>query len=312
VGELAAFAQGRNRSQIRLSRFLSEQCLEVDDIYSSTRQRAGWTALRRAAGLESGEEGPDEAYLGKRFAALLHITDGERVALLRRIAQRDPALRAPDPRSARQLQMLAYQLFGKSTDLMDGNGMLDRFDASPLAREELGELADWLDLTADLEPEPLPGVPADWPLLLHGHYTRAEILSAAGFWHAQARPSMFEGKLGIKALRLQLLFVTLDKKEGFHERIAYHDYAISPELFHWQSQNNAAPDTASGRIYTQSASNGWRFQLFVRETTEHPFVALGPAVLEGEPVGARPMSMVWRLERAIPLALFRRFSVLRN
>ncbi|MBL8364599.1 MAG: DUF3427 domain-containing protein, partial [Comamonas sp.] len=108
------------------------------------------------------------------------------------------------------------------------------------------------------------------------------------------------------------LFVTLDKKEGFHERIAYHDYAISPELFHWQSQNNAGPDTASGRIYTQSATNGWRFQLFVRETPDHPFVALGPVTLDGEPTGAKPMSMVWKLERHVPMAMFRRFSVLRG
>lgn len=123
---------------------------------------------------------------------------------------------------------------------------------------------------------------------------------------------MSEGVLSLKDPRVQLLFVTLDKKQGFHERIAYHDYAISPERFHWQSQNRAAPDNASGRIYTQGANHGWSFQLFVRETPDHPFTALGPVTLDGEPRGARPMSMVWRLHHAIPLALFRRYSVLRG
>jgi len=41
-------------------------------------------------------------------------------------------------------------------------------------------------------------------------------------------------------------------------------------------------------------------------------VALGPVVLEGEPSGATPMSMVRMLARALPAALFRRFSVLRS
>ncbi len=313
VGELMAFAQGRPRQEVRLAGFLAQQCLGAADVYHTDRGGSGWTALKRAAGLEVREVGPDEDYLGRRLATLLDVNDGERVALLRQIGRRDPALRASgDERSRRRLQMLAYQLFSQPGALMDGAEFLDRLDASPRIGEELAELADWLDLHADLEPTPLPGVPADWPLLLHGCYRRAEILAATGFWHAKERPRMSEGVLSLKDPRLQLLFVTLDKKQGFHERIAYHDYAISPERFHWQSQNRAAPDNASGRIYTQGADHGWSFQLFVRETPDHPFTALGPVTLDGEPRGARPMSMVWRLRHAIPLALFRRYSVLRG
>lgn len=313
TGELVAFAQARPRGTIRLVDFLSEQCLEVRDIYREVKGRSGWTALKRAAGIEVHEAGPDESYLSGRLGALIDTNDCERIALLQRIARCDPSLRdGGNPRTQRQLQMLAYRLFGQRSDLMDGVGFLDRLDNSPLIREELGELAAWIDLHADLEPEPLPGVPDDWPLLLHGIYSRAEILSAAGFWSSEARLPMFEGSLNFKHLKLQLLFVTLDKKEGFHERIAYHDYAISPELFHWQSKNNAGPGTASGRIYTESATNGWRFQLFVRETPDDPFNALGPATLDAEPTGEKPMSMVWRLQRPIPIAMFRRFSVLRG
>lgn len=313
TAELAAFAQGRPRKTIRLTDFLTQQCLEATDVYSTSRSSSGWTALKRAAGLEAREAGPDEGYLGKRFTALLDINDSERVALLRKVAAHDHTSAGNGtPRTERQLQMLACQLFAQRSEVMSGEQFLSRLAASALMREELGELADWIDLHADLEPEPLPGVPDDWPLLLHGAYSRAEILSASGFWHGQARPPMFEGLLNFKSLKLQLLFVTLDKKEGFHERIAYHDYAISPELFHWQSQNNAGPGTASGQIYTQSATNGWRFQLFVRETPDHPFIALGPVALSDAPTGEKPMSMVWKLERSIPLVQFRRFSVLRT
>ena len=72
------------------------------------------------------------------------------------------------------------------------------------------------------------------------------------------------GTLSLLIRKIELLFVTLDKSEGYHDRIAYHDYAISAERFHWQSQNSAGPDTPGGRRYLESATNGWQFQLFVR------------------------------------------------
>lgn len=310
TGELLVYAQGRERSRIGLVDFLTEQCLEASDIYDG--RHSGWTDLKRAAGLEVSEPSADEIYVGKRLAALLHINDSQRCQLLQSIAQGDTALlQNPTQRLQRQLQMLAYQLYPLTDQLMDSAGFLQRLKQMPLLRQELGELGAWLDLQADLHPQALPGVPEDWPLLLHGAYSRAEILSATGFLQPRVRPRMSEGVLSFNKLKLQLLFITLDKKAGFHERIAYYDYAISPELFHWQSQNRASPDNASGRIYTESGHNDWRFQLFVRENPDGPFFVLGPAVLDSEPTGSKPMSMVWRLQQAMPLELFRRFSVLR-
>lgn len=309
--ELIAFAQGRPRDSIRLVDFLNEQCIEREDIYDG--RHAGWTALKRDAGLVSRPSGVDEQYLGKRLSALGHINDGERTSLMRSIAREGSRLLTRlTERELRLLQVLAYQLFAQRTVLMDGAAFLNRLHQSPLMQQELGELAEWLDLHADLDLVPLPETPSDWPLLLHGAYSRSEVLSATGFWTASSRPRMSEGLVNFESIKLQLMFVTLDKKEGFHERVAYHDYAISPELFHWQSQNSAGPMTASGRRYVESPGNGWRFQLFVRETQAHPFIALGPAVLEGEPTGSKPMSMTLRLANPIPLAFFRRFTVLRN
>jgi hypothetical protein len=108
-----------------------------------------------------------------------------------------------------------------------------------------------------------------------------------------------------------VLFVTLDRSEGYHERIAYRDYAISPELFQWQSQNSAGPTTMAGKRYLGSPGNGWRFQLFVRERKDHPYRALGPVTIE-QWEGNRPMSLTWRLVEPLPVELFRKYSVLRS
>lgn len=120
-----------------------------------------------------------------------------------------------------------------------------------------------------------------------------------------------EGVLLLKDEKLELLFVTLDKREGYHTRIAYHDYAISPSRFHWQTQNRARPNTETGRRYLESDRNGWRFQLFVREAKGMPYRAMGPlAFVKSE--GDRPMSITWDLRVPMPMSLFRQFSILRN
>lgn len=111
--------------------------------------------------------------------------------------------------------------------------------------------------------------------------------------------------------KTELLFVTLDKSEGYHDRIAYRDYAISAERFHWQTQNSAGPDTRSGRRYVESPGNGWQFQLFVRTRKADPYLACGPVLLESAE-GDRPMSITWRLSHPLPARMFREFSVLRN
>ena len=108
-----------------------------------------------------------------------------------------------------------------------------------------------------------------------------------------------------------MLFVTLDKSEGYHDRIAYRDYAISRDRFHWQSQNSAGPDTVKGRRYLESATNGWRFQLFVRVSKGTPYRACGEVSLESAEE-ERPMNIVWKLKTPLPVRLFREFSVLRG
>jgi hypothetical protein len=158
----------------------------------------------------------------------------------------------------------------------------------------------------------VPGL--NWSTLcLHGHYRLNEILTAVGFLTAERRPFFNTGVLRLKDRKIELMFVTLDKRSGFHETIAYHDYALSHELFHWQSQNSAAPTTAIGQQYIRSVGeqpNGWQFQLFVRVDQDSPYLACGPVTFQ-ESHGERPMNILWKLEVPLPSAAFSQFSVLR-
>ena len=156
----------------------------------------------------------------------------------------------------------------------------------------------------------MPGL-VDTPLCLHAAYGVREILTAVGWLTASRRVPFQAGTLPLHSRKTELLFVTLDKSEGYHDRIAYHDYAISAERFHWQSQNSAAPDTPVGRRYLESPANGWQFQLFVRSRKGDAYRACGPVALESAE-GDRPMSIIWKLQTPLPAHLFREFSVLRG
>jgi len=308
--ELSAYVILRGTRNIRLAEFIRDQGLEIGDLYRK-QSPSGWMALRRAVGLETRTEGPDELWLGRRYADLLNTTDPTCLNLWQRVAKQGATLWPHlDDADCKRVQMLAYQLHGTGQTLLDGPTLLAQLDANPVMLEELGELATYLDEASDLDPRPLPGVPTDWPLTLYASYSRREILTAVGYHDAKRRPSQREGVLPLQNQRIELLFVTLDKREGFHSAVAYHDYAISPERFHWQTQNSAGPETKAGLRYLESSTNGWRFQLFVRETRDNAFVALGPVILE-KAESSKPMSITWRLAVPLPAELFRRYSVLR-
>jgi hypothetical protein len=175
---------------------------------------------------------------------------------------------------------------------------------------ELVELAGLLQARSSLGVKAVPGL-EDTPLCLHGAYSAREVLTAVGWLTATRRAPFQAGVLPLTRRKTELLFVTLDKSEGYHDRISYHDYAISVDRFHWQTQNSAGPDTPSGRRYLESTTNGWQFQLFVRPRKGEAYRACGRLSLASAE-GHRPMSIVWNLETPLPARLFRVFSVLRG
>ena len=104
--------------------------------------------------------------------------------------------------------------------------------------------------------------------------------------------------------------MTLDKSSAsFSPSTRYRDYAISPTLFHWETQSAASAARPSGRRYLDSPGNGWTFFLFVRTDPEAAYAFLGPARLASA-AGDRPIGITWQLENAMPGALFEAFATL--
>ncbi|MEX1167005.1 MAG: DUF3427 domain-containing protein [Hydrogenophaga sp.] len=310
--ELQTYAALQGRTNLRLADFLHDQALELEDVYrAGTGQgRSGWTALKRDAGLIVAEAGPEEDYFSRRFGDLLHLEDSRRLNTLSSVGaiQKQPAaLNADD---ALVVQMLAYQIDGRHEQAAGHAAFVERIARHPTIAEELVELSALLQARSTLGEHPLPGL-EDSPLRLHAAYGIREVLTAVGWLTASRRAPFQSGTLSLLSQKTELLFVTLDKSEGYHDRISYRDYAISVEQFHWQSQNSAGPDTPGGRRYLDNGTNGWQFQLFVRPRKGDAYRACGPVALVSAE-GNRPMNIVWRMQTPLPARLFREFSVLRG
>ena len=307
--ELQTYAALHGRTTVRLAEFLHEQTLELEDVYRDSG-RSGWTALKRDAGLIVSEPGPEEDYFSRRIGDLLHVDDPKRLDLFSEIGKSRAQNSCVPAEASLTAQMLAYQIDGQHQQAGDHHAFLSRLSAHSEICQELSDLAGILQARSSLPFMPLPGL-EDTTLCLHASYGVREILTAVGWLNAKKRAPFQSGVLPIANRKTELLFVTLDKSEGYHDRIAYHDYAISAERFHWQSQNSAGPDTMSGLRYLESFSNGWQFQLFVRNRKGDPYRACGLVQME-KAEGDRPMNIIWRLQSPLPARLFREFSVLRG
>ncbi|MFO1296916.1 MAG: DUF3427 domain-containing protein [Rubrivivax sp.] len=313
TAELLAYMALRGTVQAPpLREFLDHQALELEDVYraSTGKQLSGWTTLRRSAGLIVAEPGPEEQYFSRRLASLLHVDDPRRLSMLAKAARGEATAAPVDPQQVVLAQMLAYQVDAGRERLGDPIAFFGRLGAHPAIRDELNELWPLLEARSDLVSTAMPGLEAT-PLCLHAAYGVREVLTAVGWLTAQQRLPFDGGVLSQLDQRRELFFVTLDKSEGFHERVSYKDFAISPEQFHWQTPNSTAPHTKRGRRYLESPANGWTFQLFVRARKGDAYRACGPLTLESAE-GERPMSIVWRLAVPLPARLFREFSVLRG
>jgi hypothetical protein len=299
--ELVSWAANRPSQSLKMKDFLRDNALDIADLYAN---KHSWSSHKREAGLAVPQAGPREAELSKRIGGMLHANDPAALdawATVLTTGEIDET----------RVQMLAYQILHSNDELIDPAGFAALMRAHPALCDEMVEVVDWLKDDSVVSPHPLPDVPREWPLTLHARYERREIQTAVAHLTSTKRVRFGEGCLPMKDEKIELMFVTLDKSAGFAERVQYHDYAISPTLFHWQSQNVAGSKNATGRRYLDSAHNGWRFQLFVREDGDHAFVALGPVKLESHE-GDRPISIVWRLQHPMPTEIFRRFSVLRS
>jgi superfamily II DNA or RNA helicase/HKD family nuclease len=300
----ARCAELRSLGDVSLGRFLLETGLELEDIYANNRS---WSALRRAVNLPTEGAGPQEDALLRAIGRLLHVDDRERLSAYRSLAERatppDPS--ALSPRERRFVRMLIGSLTTLKASATLADGLAQLWD-HPQVRRELVELLGLLPERVDHIQSPL-GL-ANAPLAVHARYTRQEILAAFDVGSGLKPPTWQSGVWWDKASQTDLFAFTLDKSAGsFSPTTRYRDYAISPELIHWESQSVTSLESDTGRRYINQAE-GTNVVLFARlSTADRSFWCLGAATYVSHE-GERPIAITWRLHDRLPGDLFAEFA----
>lgn len=291
----------QQRGELSLHQFLEHAALELDDLYG----RCSWTDLRRAADLPSVAGGPREAELLKGVVRLREVDDSERLDVLFDLGT-GGFVPGRDARADRLAAMLAFVLFNDGEAPPTLPGVISALEREPAVRRELAELAEALSERADHLTQP-SSLPPDIPLHLHGHYRREEILVALGERVLGGKTSHREGLRWVKDRNIDAFFVTLEKSEKHYSpSTRYRDYAISRELFHWESQSGTTRRSPTGKRYLAGSST---VLLFVRKTNKRGnhapgFVFLGPAT-RVEDRGEQPIAITWKLRTPMPERWFR-------
>lgn len=143
------------------------------------------------------------------------------------------------------------------------------------------------------------------PLELHGTYTMDQILVALGKHTKEKKYHFQEGVLYVKEKNLDAFFITLNKVEKHYSpSTMYKDYAISPRLFHWQTQSRITPESPTCQRYINHKKMNHTILLFVREhkhdnglTAAFTYLGQGNYI---EHYGSKPVNIIWELEDALP------------
>lgn len=302
--ELRELAASRSE-RLSLRDYLSEAGRDVEEVYEA----GGWTTLQRRARLVDGDDHETEE-LSRRLGWLLHVDEPARLDAYARAARvaDGPLDEDLSPRDRTRLHMLDAQLWDRG-EMVPAEETIARLRSQPAVVAELRDLREVLDDRVAIASEIYPI--DSWPLALHHHYTRREILAAVGFTSPGQKKKIVQGGiLKLEDEHCELLFVTLDKSDaGFSPTTRYRDYAVSRELFHWETQGAASVSRPSGRRYIESPGNGMMFHLLVRTDRDAAFAYLGPVRYESH-TGDRPIAITWRLERPMPASLFERYATL--
>jgi len=305
-------AEVRTHGDLELAAWLQESGRELADVF----RFGSWTGLRRAAGLSAPATAPADEQLLKRSSALAHVDDPERARVYLHLVG-DSVVYADLPqREQRFARMLFFSLWPHGGGFSDYQQGFDVLASTPAARDEFRQVLGVALAAAEHVSGPLEAGLQQVTMRTNAHYSREEALAALDWASFTRKPSAFvAGVVWSEPVQTDTFFVTLRKSErDYSPRTMYRDFALSPELFHWESQNATALASVTGQRYVLHREQGSHVLILAREqkTSDwggpRPFRCLGPASYVSHE-GERPMAVTWRLRHPMPTDVFRSAAV---
>lgn len=299
-----------------LGSYLQEAERSLADIYASParifqgeKRSASWTSLvdwAFPAERTSASSEEDDALL-RRVSALTHVDDPDRLHAYREL------LTAPSLPIGVETDLYAAMLFFSfwPSGAQGIRAGLEDLRSRPRVVSEVVDLLAYRAQVTRSLPRALEGRLSPTPLRSHAQFSREELLAGLGLGTLDTGTpgSIREGVKWLPSLQTDALLVTLKKSEAdYSPTTMYRDYAINQDFFHWESQSTTSSESATGCRYVSHVENGSNVVLFVRRAKigdlgTEPYTCLGTAQFEGA-TGSRPMQIVWKLDRSMPIDLF--------
>lgn len=209
----------------------------------------------------------------------------------------------------KMILMLYYDLFDKAGEYNTLQDFVNECKADEEFCNELCEVMEILfDKTEALEINRAVSCLTDFPLKVHGRYTKAQIQVAISTSTLEKKSSNREGAERNKTCNLEAMYVDLIKDREAGSTTNYKDGALSPDVFTWETQNSVSPTSPVGQSYINKTNT---MLLFVREQAKgsedknrtEGFIYLGEVELISWS-GSRPMQIQWKLKDPMPNKLW--------
>ncbi len=304
VKQLISFVEDTGKT-LTFENYLEAYKLEPFDIY----RKVCWSRVQVEAGFKEAFSDPDEEKLTDGLRNLCHIEDVNYIEYILSILENGDV----NISSLTELQRMYCTMFFLSVFVKEKfNSIEDAYIKlldNPTMCHEIIMLLMYIKNNIK-HVSPKVSLPYKCALGLHFQYSQAEALAGLGYFSLKENHTVQSGVLHYKKKSTDIFFITLNKnEEDYSPTTMYKDYAISEELFHWQSQASTRELSTTGQRYINHKEQGQTILLFVREyknanNVTSTYYFLGPVDYVSHE-GECPISFVWRMRYPMPAHLVR-------
>lgn len=298
----------RNHSvPLSLASFVRIYQLPLDKIYKGRT----WNQLLYEAGLRPEQSGYNEELSRAVFRKWLATDSHSYLSFIERLAGLSFKVKVSEMNvlDQKRLLMFYYDMFENAGRFDSLQQMVDELSKDAILCAELREVLPLLLQESKAYEMADNSQLPDFPLKLHGVYTKAQIQVALGTSTLARKSPAREGVERNKELRVEAMFVDIIKNREEGSTTNYDDKALSPYLFQWDTQNRVKPESKEGQAYINQTQT---MLLFVREQKNFVedksrtmgYVYLGRVMLNSwvyKNLGTRmQMQIRWNMVEPIP------------
>ena len=298
IGKIKYFKNDTGK-ELTLKNFLEYHNIPIEEFYKSNRT---FSRLCAMAEVIPDYECDDEEFISRRIASLLSIDSPKLLEFAIRYLNDTNINLTHEEVILRN--MIYYTIYTGAPNKFGYGSVKEGIEKLIENEHYKNEILEILNILY----EKINCVPIknsydfECPLEVHCSYTQTQILAGLEYYTEEFYGPMLEGVRYFKDKDLDIFFITLNKSDkDFSEATLYEDYAISENLFHWQSQHKDTQESKNVKRYIESKG---RVSLFVREYKSIdgkacPYIYLGECTHVSHK-GNKPVSFVWKLKNPIP------------